>query len=520
MGGSTELKGPDLGKDGVAAADLADNAMLEGHASGKAVLLVRRDGAVFAVGALCTHYGAPLADGVLTGDVVRCPWHHAVFDLRNGDAVAGPALDPVPCWTVEQRDGRIFVAGRREQRAPRRLALVAPRRVVVVGAGAAGACAVETLRREGYDGELALVGREDSVPVDRPNLSKDYLAGTAPEEWIPLRAREFYAEHKIDLRLGVAARAIDTALKAVELANGTFLPYDALLLATGAEPVRLPIPGSDLEHVYTLRSLADSRAIIARAAGAKRAVVLGASFIGLEVAASLRARGLEVDVVAPDEQPLARVLGEVGAFVRGLHEAKGVRFHLGRKPASIAPREVTLDDGARLACDLCVMGVGVRPASALAEAARIAVDGGILTDEYLETSVPGVFAAGDVARYATGRGTRQRVEHWVHAGRQGQVAAQNILGRRRPFTHVPFFWSAHYDVTINYVGHAEAWDAMQIAGSLDRRDATIAYRAAGAIRAVATIGRDRVSLMAEEAMERGDVQALEALMKEAGEGGA
>jgi apoptosis-inducing factor 3 len=514
MGGPTELRGPDLGKDGTAAADLVDGAMLEGHASGKAVLLVRRGAEVFAVGAQCTHYGAPLADGALAGDVVRCPWHHAAFDLHSGEAIAAPALDPLTCWKVEQRNGRIFVAGRLEIPARPRLAVAAPRRVVVVGAGAAGAFAVETLRRDGYDGELALIGRDDSVPVDRPNLSKDYLAGTAPEEWIPLRSREFYAEHEIDLHLGVAAGAIDAEVNTVALTDGSSLAYDALLLATGADPVRLAIPGNDLEHVYTLRSLADSRAILARATSAERAVVLGASFIGLEVAASLRARGLEVDVVAPEEQPLARVLGEVGAFVRALHEAKGVRFHLGRKPAAITPREVRLDDGARLACDLCVMGVGVRPASQLAEAAGIAVDGGILTDEYLETSVPGIFAAGDVARYPTGRGTRQRVEHWVHAGRQGQVAAQNILGRRRPFTQVPFFWSAHFDVTICYVGHSEIWDAVQIAGSLERRDATIAYRTAGVIGAVATIGRDRVSLMAEEAMERGDARALEALMKE------
>jgi NADPH-dependent 2,4-dienoyl-CoA reductase/sulfur reductase-like enzyme len=299
----------------------------------------------------------------------------------------------------------------------------------------------------------------------------------------------------------------------VTLASGKSIAYDALLLATGADPIRLPTPGAELEHVHTLRSLADSRAIVARCAGAKRAVVIGASFIGLEVAASLRARGLEVDVVAPEAAPLAKVLGEVGAFVRALHEAKGVRFHLGRKPASIAKDAVTLDDGATLACDLVVMGVGVRPAIELAKAAGIAVDGGILVNEALETSVAGVFAAGDVARYAIGGGKRRRVEHWVHAERQGAIAALNMLGKRHTFTHVPFFWSAHYDVTINYVGHSEAFDAVHVSGSLEARDAIVAFREGGVIRAVATIGRDRASLLAEAAMERGDTAALEALLK-------
>ena len=513
MGGQVELKGADVEKDGLAATDVVDGgAPVECHAGDEALIVLRRGADVFAVGAHCTHYGGPLAEGTVTGSVIRCPWHHARFDLHTGEASAAPALNPIACWKVEQRAGRIFVAGKAGPPTKKSLSSGAPKHVVVLGAGASGACAVETLRREGYDGHIALVGRDDGVPVDRPNLSKDYLAGTAPEEWIPLRSRDFYAEHSIDLHLGVAATAIDKTAKKVTLADGRALPYDALLLAMGADPVRLAIPGADLDHVHTLRSLADSRAIIDRAAKAKRVVVLGASFIGLEVAASLRARGLEVDVVAPDAQPLARVLGDVGAFVRSLHESKGVRFHLGRKPAAIGRGEVTLDSGTKLPADLVVMGVGVRPAVGLAEQAGIAVDHGVLTDEYLETDARGVFAAGDVARYVAGDGKRQRVEHWVHAERQGQVAAQNILGRRRKFSYVPFFWSVHYDVQINYVGHAEKWDKVQIHGSLEGRDAVIAYREAGVIKAIATVGRDRASLVAEEAMERSDSRALEALM--------
>lgn len=512
MGGSSELTGPDLENDGITEADLVEGGMLEGHAFGRPVLLARRSGELFAIGARCSHYGAPLADGLLSGDAVRCPWHHACFDLRTGSAVSAPALDGLACFDVTQRAGRIFVTGERSAVVPPERLLRAPRRVVVLGAGAAGANAVETLRREGFDGEITLVDRDPAGPVDRPNLSKDYLAGTAPEEWISLRSSEFYAEHRIELVLGVAVQAIDTSVRRVRLDDGRELAYDALLYALGAEPIRLAIPGADRDHVHLLRSLGDSRELIERARTARRAVVIGASFIGLEAAAALRARGLSVTVVAPESTPLARVLGdEVGAFIRKLHEDKGVHFHLQARPTSIGERSVTLDDGAELEADLVVMGVGVRPSVAIAQAAGIAVDGGVLTDSRLATSAPGVWAAGDVARYATASGERRRVEHWVHAGRQGQVAALGILGRAKAFEAPPFFWSVHYDVTLSYVGYANGWDAVQISGSLTARDAVIAYRRENRVVAIATIGRDRVSLQAEVAFESGDPTALDAV---------
>src|SRR5262249_954784 len=242
----------------------------------------------------------------------------------------------------------------------------APSSVLIVGAGAAGGVCAEALRKEGFYGTITLVSEEAHGPVDRPNLSKDYLAGNAPEEWIPLRPAEYYEKRKIELRLEASVTGLDAATRTVTLADGSRLSAEVVVLATGAEPTALP----GAEGVMYLRSLADSRAIIARASGAKRAVVIGASFIGLEVAASLRTRGLEVDVVAPEALPLARILGdELGAFVKALHEEHGVRFHLGTKPKKITKNEVTLENGETLACDLVVAGVGVKPRVALAEKA-------------------------------------------------------------------------------------------------------------------------------------------------------
>ena len=502
---SPSLAGPDL-TAGIPLASLADGAMLLGYAQGEPVLIARRENEFFAIGAVCTHYGGPLAEGLLVGETVRCPWHHACFDLRTGEALRPPALNPVACWRVEQRDGTLFVrekldpAPQRQRPAPAKT----PRSVVIVGGGAAGNAAAETLRHEGYGGRITLVSADDFVPCDRPNLSKEYLAGTAREEWIPLRSSEFYGDQKIDLRLNTRAISIDAANRRLRTANGADLEYDALLLAIGAEPVHLSLPGGDLPHVRYLRTLADSRAIAHAATNAKRAVVIGASFIGLEVAASLRARKLEIHVVAPEIVPMERILGrEIGELVRSVHEAQGVRFHLGTTPAAIDPVGVTLKTGERLAAELVVIGVGVRPNLALAETAGLAVDRGVAVDEYLETSVPGIFAAGDLARWPDAHsGEKIRVEHWVVAERQGQTAARNLLGRRERFDAVPFFWSAHYDMSILYVGHAERWDQIEIAGRVPDKDCRVTYRRDGKILAVATIGRDRENLQAEVALEQ------------------
>lgn len=500
----THATGPDLTL-GVAIDELGDGAMLAGHVGEDAVLLARRGDDFFAIGAACTHYGGPLAEGLMVGDTVRCPWHHAAFSLRTGEALRAPALSPVSCWVTEVHAGKVFVRAQKPAAARRRArpSATLPQRIVIIGGGAAGFAAAERLRREGYAGGLVMLSGESAAPVDRPNLSKDYLAGNAPEDWIPLRPDSFYAEQGIELRLAARVARIDLAAREVQLADARKVVYDRLLLATGAEPVRLPLPGMDLPHVFTLRSLADCRAIIERAVSARRAVVMGASFIGLEVAASLRARGLEIHVVAPEARPMERILGpDMGNFIRALHEEHGVTFHLGDTAAAIDARQVQLKSGAAIAADLVVAGVGVRPRVALAEDAGLKVDRGVVVDKLLQTSAEGVFAAGDIARWPDPHtGESIRVEHWVVAQRQGQTAALNMLGRREVFDAVPFFWSQHYDVSINYVGHAESWDELEIEGDIAARDCLLRYRRKGRTLAVASIFRDVASLQAELAME-------------------
>lgn len=492
---ATKPSGPDFSQ-GIALADLPTTGALSGHVGGEQVLLTRRADGLFAVSGACTHYGAPLGEGLVVGDTVRCPWHHACFDLRSGEALAAPAFDALDRWQVEVHGEQLFVRARLAP-APAGPAAAPdrPSRVVIVGGGAAGFACAEMLRRRGYAGELTLLSADGAPPCDRPNLSKDYLAGTAPEEWIPLRPDAFYRDHAIDLRLGVEAASIDVQGQAVIAVSGERFPYDTLLLATGAEAIRLQGPGFDRPDVHVLRSLADARAVIAAVAGARRVAVVGASFIGLEVAASLRQRGLEVEVVAPESVPLEKVMGPIlGRFVQALHEAHGVRFHLSCPAEAWDGKRLALADGSFIDADCVVLGVGVRPRLGLAEEAGLAIDRGVAVDRGMRTSVEGIYAAGDIARYPGPDGSLIRVEHWVAAERQGQVAALTMLGNVSDTLDPPFFWSQHYDVTLRYVGHAADWDEARIEGSLEARDATVRFLKAGRLVAAACIGRDREAL--------------------------
>ncbi|HET9261213.1 MAG TPA: FAD-dependent oxidoreductase, partial [Acidimicrobiia bacterium] len=472
MAGETKLSGADLKAEGIPVDEVAATALIIGHFDGKPVVLVTTEEGFHALGGSCTHYGGPLGEGLCVDGEIRCPWHHASFDVRTGEAVGGPALSPTATYQTIERDGRIFVTGPKEEMSPDRTPPSPPDSVVIVGSGAAGAAAAEKLRAHGYEGPISLVGEEP--PIDRPNVSKDYLAGTAPEEWMPLRSPEFYADASIDLISGRRVEEIDPETRTVRFDDGAELSYGALLLATGAEPRRLPVPGAALEHVHYLRTLEDSKILIAALEKVRRAVVVGAGFIGLEVAASLRHREIEVAIAAPEELPLAHLIGEsLGRFVADLHREHGVRFHLGREVTEIREDSVLLDDDTTLPADMVVVGIGVTPRTGLAEAAGLVVDDGVVVDDHLRTSDQNIWAAGDVARYPGPEGRPVRVEHWVLAERQGQTAARNILGHDVSFTEPPFFWSQHYDVPINVTGHLDDWEEEVVNGDAHERDVLV-----------------------------------------------
>ena len=358
------------------------------------------------------------------------------------------------------------------------------RTFAIAGAGLAGAKAAETLRAEGFDGRVLLIGAETERPYERPPLSKDYLRGEAERATIYVHDEGFYAANEIELRLGRSVGALDAGARELTLDDGERIRYDRLLLATGAEPRRLDVPGGELDGVRYLRSVTNSDALRERLDGAGSVVVVGGGWIGCEVAASARQRGLDVTLVEPQSVPLERVLGaELGAFYRDVHADHGVRVITGVGVAAFDGREaverVRLDDGRSLDCDLVVVGVGVRPRSGLAEAAGLAVDDGIVVDERLETSAPGVFAAGDVAsaRHPF-YGRHVRVEHWATALHQGPAAARSMLGAAAPYDRLPYFFSDQYDVGMEYTGWALEWDRVVLRGDPASRE-LIAFWLAG-----------------------------------------
>ncbi|MFO0597788.1 MAG: FAD-dependent oxidoreductase [Myxococcaceae bacterium] len=497
MGDNSPPTGPDF-KQGIASSDLKQ--VLLGQADGEAVLLVRRNAKVYAIGGKCSHYSSSMVDGLIEGDTIRCPWHHACFDLKTGEALEGPAFNPLPCWDVQEKDGRITLFEKKRFEKPK-LPTAGPTSVVIVGAGAAGESAAEELRRRGYEGPVTMIDADADTPIDRPNLSKDNLAGTAPEDWLWLHPADWYGEQRIT-RKTAKVTSVDAKARKVSFEDGTSLEYGALVLATGASAIRPKLEGNG-PPVFVVRSVSDLRGIVKAAEGKKRTVVIGGSFIGLEVASSLRARGLEVQVVAPDAAPLAKIVGpELAAVVKRLHEEKGVRFHLGRRATGLSPNGVVLDDGSVVEGELVVAGVGVKPNLSLAEGAGLAMDRGVKVDEAMRTTDANIWAIGDIARFPGRYGEAQRIEHWAVAQNQGRVAARNVLGLATRFTTAPFFWSQHYDVTLSYVGHAESWDRIELTGDPQKLDCTVRYWKGHRLLAVATLGRDRVSMQVHETMTR------------------
>ena len=506
---------PDFGS-GVELAALPEGRMIAGCVDGTAVIVANDRGRYRAVSATCTHMGAPLQEGLLVNGEVRCPWHHARFSLSTGEAVGAPAFAPLRRFVTVVRDGRVFLSEFRPSGLGAELGAASPSvghatavRVVIVGGGASGFACAEWLTRRGFAG-VTLICDEPDPPYDRTVCSKQYLIGMKSRQDCFIAGAPAgtgaggAGANGMNLRLGCKVDAIDPDRKTVRLAADERLPFDVLVLATGGEPVRPKLPGLDLANVYQLRTLSDADALIGAARKAKRVAVIGASFIGLEVAASLRQRSLEVAVVSPEEVPLQKQLGaEIGAMIQTVHEEKGVRFHLGRQVRQFDGRRLALDDGSSIEADFVVLGTGIKPRTELARVAGLAVapvedGGGVIVNERLESSVPGIFAIGDIAQYPdphTGR--RIRVEHWVHAQRQGQHVARVIMGQANGFADPPFFWSAHFDTGLRYLGHVDTLGASTTEGSLEARSFSRCQHGTGSEKAYITCNRDLDSLRAE-----------------------
>ena len=491
--------------------DLHDGEMKEFSAGETRILLARVGDRFHAVSATCPHYGAPLAEGALCGTRIVCPWHHAVFNVVNGDLEEPPALDALVSYSVRVEDERILVSVPDEPQDRRVPVMdksdldIDPRQFVIIGAGAAGYAAAQTLREEGFRGNVVMITREDRAPYDRPNLSKDYLQGHAEPEWMPLRGEEFFNAHDIQLVSNREVTRVDARTRTIAFESGETMEYDALLVATGGAPVRLNIPGADLKNICVLRSFADADSIIETAQRSRRAVVVGASFIAMEAAYSLRERGLEVTVVAPSREPFETTLGpEVGALFRRVHEDHGVHFKLGsivyRFEGSHNVEAVALDSGESIETDMVVLGAGVRPATHFLEGIELDQAGGVLVDSRLSAG-DGIYAAGDIASFVDPRtGERVRIEHWRTAQQQGRAAARNMIGHDAAFDGVPFFWTRQFDVGLLYVGHAVSWDEIIYKGEISSRDFLAFYVKDDRVLAVAGMNRDREMAAAEELM--------------------
>lgn len=457
------------------------------------VLVARVDGRVYAVANACPHYGCPLSDGTLFGNEIICACHDARFDVTSGRMLSAPSLKDLPLYPVRLEAGAVWLGPAQKPKAPKP-AGTDSRTFLIVGAGAAGNAAAEMLRREGFAGRLVMVTAENDLPYDRPNLSKDFMSGEAKPEWMPLRSAKFYANQGIELLMNTRITAIDTEGRTASTEAGGTLSFDKALLATGATPRTLAVPGADGDAVFSLRSFADARSIAEAATGAARVVLIGSGFMNMELASSLRVRGLGVDLVAPDPQPLIAVVGErIASYLRKRHEGNGVAFHMGTTVTGISggrgAKIVELSSGGRLTADFVVVAIGVQPAIGYLAGTDLVENGVVPVDGRLATKHPDIFAAGDIAAVRAPAGAEAvRSEHWVVAERQGQHAARSMLGSAAVHGEVPFFWTRQLGVSLRYVGWAREWDAVAIRGEVESGRFLAGYYRKGNLRAAASIG--------------------------------
>ncbi|MEH2153072.1 FAD-dependent oxidoreductase [Nostoc sp.] len=492
--------------------DLNDGEMRQVSVGEINILLSRIDGKFYAVSAHCTHDGAPLADGVLSGDHVVCPWHSACFDVTTGDQQEPPGLDSLARYEVRIAGENVIISVPEQTTGLQSPAMaqfnpsVDGRTFVILGAGAAGIHAAETLRVTGYQGRIVMITQEDQLPYERTKLSKDYFTGKISSKEMPLRSPDFFQEHAIEVLLNHQVKQVETINKAIAFTNGDSLTYDTLLVATGGKPRQLDIPGADLQNIFTFRSFADADRILTAIKQKGQAVVIGSSFIGMETAAGLSQHGLQVTVISPDSVPFKKILGEeIGKIFQQVHEENGVSFKFGRKAVEFAGNgkveAVVLDNGDRLQADIVIIGVGVQPATDFLQGVELhPKDGSVVVDEYL-CAGDGIYAAGDIARYPDWRTSESiRVEHWRVAAQQGRIAAHNMAGKAVKFRGIPFFWTMQFKFSLRYIGHAQSWDEMIVDGDLQKQQFVAFYIKNNQVLAVATSDQDTEAAAISELM--------------------
>ena len=495
--------------------DLRDGEKRQVSVNETDILLVRVNGNFYAIGAYCTHYQAPLEEGVLSGNRIICPWHNAYFQIDTGNQQEPPGLDSLPCYSVrvEGEDVIVNVPQSCSKTRTRAMAVYNPeidkRVFVILGAGAAGAHAAETLRVEGFQGRVIMVTQEAQIPYDRTWLSKDYFNGQVSKEQLPLRTPEFYQAHNIEVLLNKRVVRVDAKAKNITFADGGNLNYDALLVATGGKPRQLDVDGADLKNIFTLRIATDTEDILTAASRATQAVVIGSSFIGMETASGLTQRGVKVTVISPDSIPFKKILGEeVGQLFKQVHEENGVIFKTGRKVTRVEGNDkveaVILDNQERIPADMVVVGIGVQPATDFLEGINLNQDKSVPVNNHLLCTAEGIedlYAAGDIARFPDWRtGEDTRVEHWRIAAQQGRVAAHNMLGKSVKFQTVPVFWTMQFDFPLRYVGHAKEWDEIIVDGDLQKREFIVFYVKENQVLATASSKRDTESAAITELM--------------------
>lgn len=475
---------------------------------GSKILIANVNGTLYAVGAVCPHYKAPLVKGALCGTKLYCPWHHSAFDITTGKLCEPPAIDGLPVYEVVEKEDGIYIklpAG--EPAIKKQTTSFDDKTFVIIGGGAAGLMAVQTLRRQGFGGKLIMITHETELPYDRTVLSKNFLSGKKKEEELPLRKKDFYETNDIKTITGKEVTKADVINKQITLSDGSSLSYDSLLIASGSQPGKLTVEGADKKNVFTLRSEDDVKQILNEIKNAKKICIIGASFIALETAASLATIGLEITVIAKEKLPFEKNFGkDIGEMFLNMHKDKGVTIKTEAEVEKIEGTDkaeaIILKSGERIETDMIIAGIGVAPKTGFVEGITLnEKDKSIPVDEYLKAAED-CFAAGDIARYKdVNTNNPVRIEHWRVAQQHGRIAALNMLNLSHSVREiVPFFWTNQFDKRLSYVGHAEDWDEIVIDGNIAEQSFLSFYIKDNKVQAVASMNRDEDSNVIEELM--------------------